>query len=84
MKLSIRTDFYRGHKIIRVNHAKWASKAVPHAVEHMQSGRYDASHCEVYDTATGELHAVLRMPKGGMELVIIYKRNPSEVDHGNA
>ncbi len=79
MKLTIRTDYYQGKEIVKTNHARWAPMAVQHVVGHMQLGRYDSSHCEVYDTLNGVLHAVLRMPKGGNELVIVYKRDPSGV-----
>lgn len=74
----IRTVFYQHKDVVRVNHAKWANNAVPNAVGHMQLNQYDATHCEVFDSASGELHAVIRRKIGGEVIEILFKREVQE------
>ena len=70
----IRTDFYFGKKVVKSNFSKFADNGVVNAVRHLQSRKYDSTHCEVYDTSSGELHAVLRMSIGKDKLEVVYKR----------
>lgn len=74
----IRTAFYRKDTVVKVNHAAWANNAVPNAVRHMQINQYDATHCEVYDTVTGELHAVIKAHIGSNRIEILFKRQVVE------
>lgn len=71
---TIQTDYYDGKKLVRSNHAKHPNSAVCLAVKHMQTRRYSATTCEVFDTSSGELHAVLKMPIAKDEILILYKR----------
>ena len=69
----IRTVFYRGNEAVKTNHAMWANNAVPNAVRHMQINQYDATHCEVYDSVSGELHAVIKAHIGSNRIEILFK-----------
>ena len=64
--------------VLKINRAKWPSKAVLCAVQHLQKNTYSARICEVFDTQDGTLHAVLakRLVKGESVLAIAYKRDP--------
>lgn len=75
---SIRTDYYIGTKRVRSTFSSWANNAVGNAVKYMRSQRYDSSHCEVYDTISGELHAVLRFHRGRNRTEIVYTHKSSE------
>lgn len=72
----IKTRYYRGkHTPVKETSARWANKAVPNAIAHMQVNEYDATSCEVWDDDTGELHAVIkRSIKGNIE--IVFHRRP--------
>lgn len=73
----IRSDFYeksiRRGETVRVNRARWALKAVPNAIIHMQLDTYRASLCEVWDESTGELHAQIKRDING-DITIHYAR----------
>ena len=73
----IRSDFYEGTTRrgapVKVNRARWALKAVPNAIIHMQLDTYRASLCEVYDESTGELHAQIKRGVNG-NITIHYAR----------
>lgn len=73
----IRSDFYEGvtrrGEPVRVNRARWALKAVPNAIIHMQLDTYRARLCEVYDESTGELHAQIKRGING-DITIHYAR----------
>jgi triacylglycerol esterase/lipase EstA (alpha/beta hydrolase family) len=71
-KYKIKTTFYNGRNLIRVNHAKHSNAAVVRAVDHMQTNHYGATVAEVYDEQSGELHAVLTRSISGMK--IVFKR----------
>jgi len=72
---SIVSQYLYGHKEKKVTRAKYASKAVPNAVMHMQMDDYAAMTCQVWDEATGELHAVIkRSVKGSIN--ILFSRTP--------
>lgn len=73
----IRTVFYQGKKEVRVNRSTWANNAVPNAVRHMQTNEYAATHCEVFDSTNGELHAVIRRSMSG-DIEILFKREVKE------
>lgn len=77
-KRPIRTDYYRRSKLVKSTHATWANNAVGNAVKHMRSQRYASSHCEVYDTVSGELHAVLRYYIGKNRTEIVYKQKSND------
>ena len=64
------SQYLYGHKEKKVTRAKYASKAVPTAVMHMQMNDYDALVCQVWNEATGELHAVVkRSVKGNISIL---------------
>lgn len=71
----IRTVYHRGGLAPLNRYSKNANRAVAQAVSHMQINHYGAHLCEVYDLATGELHATIRRMVSG-RLVIDYARNP--------
>lgn len=77
-KYPIRTVFYRGKTVVKVNHAMRANNAVPNAIRHMQINQYDATHCEVYDTVSGDLHAVIKAHIASKRIVILFKRDVTE------
>jgi len=77
MKYPIKTVFYFEKKAVRANHARWANNAVPNAVKHMQLNEYAATHCEVYDTVSGDLHAVIKRSVNG-DIHILFKREVKE------
>lgn len=70
----IQTIYYRDKKLIRVNSSKYASNAVPLCVDHMQHNDYGATVAEVFDSITGELHAVVTHTVIG-EIGIVFKRD---------
>lgn len=72
-KRTIKTVFYRVREVVKATHSSWANNAVPNAVGHMQVNQYDATHCEVYDTSSGELHAVIKRSITG-DIHILFKR----------
>lgn len=81
---NIKTKYYVGRRYndpIRTNSSKDANHAVAQAVLHMQVGHYTdidgnpATACEVFDSESGMLHAVVsRSPLG--QITINYKRDP--------
>lgn len=76
----IRTDYYRGNQIVKSTHARWANNAVGNAVKHMRKQTYDSTHCETYDTVTGELHSVIRYyrRKRTIEILFTHPAHESE------
>lgn len=78
----IQTIFYQGsgkaEVVVRVNRARWANNAVAQAVKHMQINEYDATVCEVFDTRTGTLLAVIRRYVSQNKIEILYKRKDKE------
>ena len=69
------SQYLYGHKERKVTRAKYASRAVPNAVMHMQMDEYDALVCQVTDESTGELFAVIkRSVKGNIN--ILYSQVP--------
>lgn len=78
----IQTIFYQGsgrsEVVVQINRSRWANNAVAQAVKHMQVNEYDATVCEVFDTRTGTLHAVIRRYVGQNKIEILYKRKVKE------
>lgn len=74
----IQTVFYQKHDAVKVTRSKWANTAVPNAIKHMQVNQYDATHCEVYDASSGELHAVIKSYIGTNRIEILFKREVKE------
>jgi hypothetical protein len=72
----IRTVYYQTGKVVKITHSKWANTAVPNSVSHMQVNQYNATHCEVFDSASGTLHAVIKKKMHGIE--ILFKRDVKE------
>lgn len=77
---NIRTDYYQGNRIVKSTHARWANNAVGNAVKHMRKQTYDSTHCETYDTVTGELHSVIRYyrRKRTIEVLFTHPAHESE------
>lgn len=71
------TVYYSGTKAVKINRSKYANKAVPRCVEHMQFNTYGADVAEVYDAFTGESHATLRRSVDG-NIRIIFQREVKE------
>jgi hypothetical protein len=74
---NIKTVYYFLHEAVKVTHSVWANNAVPNAIGHMQVNQYEATHCEVYDVANGELHAVIKRNVLG-DITILFKRTVKE------
>lgn len=73
----IQTVYRRGNKIVRVNMATYANKAVLHCINHMQLNHYGATVAEVYDSTTGEPHAVITHSVVG-KISIVFRREVKE------
>ena len=64
------SQYLYDHKEKKITRAKYASRAVPNAVMHMQFNDYDALVCQVTDESTGELYAVIkRSVKGNINIL---------------
>lgn len=74
---NIQSSFYRGRHLVKTNRAAHANSAVLRAVDHLQLNHYEATTCEVFDIASGVLHAVLKRRLSG-DLEILYKREVQE------
>jgi len=74
----IKTVYYAHNKsVVKINHAGHANSAVPRCVYHMQLNRYEATVAEVFDDASGVLHAVITRSVNG-DIKIIFKRTVEE------
>lgn len=71
----IMSQYINRFKETKVTRAKYASRAVPNAVMHMQMNDYDAFTCQVWDESTGELHAVIKRSVKG-DIRILFYRTP--------
>lgn len=78
---TIRTDFFESGSALPVqkNLSTDANRAVAQAVYMLQINRYGARVAQVYDIATGELHADLRRKMNG-SIIVLYARNPQEYE----
>ncbi len=70
--------YYQGKTVVKKTYAKYANNAVPNSVKHLQLGAYDATHVEVYDEASGVLHAVVKRFIGSNEIRVLFKREVKE------
>ena len=82
-KRPIQAIFYRGKKVVKINHSASPNNAVTNAFRHMQTNRYDAKYVEVFNSETGKLYAVLRWVKVGTVLETLYRETIEEFNHGN-
>lgn len=80
---NIRTDYYQGNRVVKSTHARWANNAVGNAVKHMRKQTYDSTHCETYDTVTGQLHCVIRYYRRKQTIEIIFKHKVQETEWQN-
>lgn len=79
-RMTITTNYMRGrnHNVVFTTRAYHANSAVLNCVKHMQLNHYEADVAEVYDTKTGELHAVVAYKPGIGKIEIVYKREVKE------
>jgi hypothetical protein len=78
-KLPLRSVYYLGKKVVKVNRGGAAIRAVSRCTEHMRRNDYDATVAEVYDTRNGKLHAVLRRNvQGHTRILYQAKYDPKE------
>ena len=82
-KRPIQAIFYRGKKIVKINHSASPNNAVTNAFRHMQTNQYQASHVEVFNSLTGKLYAVTRWTDVGTKLDTLYKADIEEFNHDN-
>lgn len=78
---NIRTVYYQGKNSVKTNKAVYANSAVLCCVNHMQLNSYAATTAEVFDEMSGVLHAVIRRPVNGTEIVIVFKREVEGAKH---
>jgi len=57
--------------------AKYASRAVPSDVMHMQFDDYAATVCQVWDETDGKLHAIIKRNVKG-NISILFKSHPAK------
>lgn len=69
---TIQTVYYSGKLVVKINTSIYANSAVVNCIDHMQQDDYNAHVAEVFDSHTGELHAVITRNMTGMK--IVYKR----------
>lgn len=79
MQYTIKTVYHIRGKAPKVVRSMNANRAVTQCVGHMQIDHYGAHVAEVYDNATGELHAQIKMDKKGT-LHIYLKRNARDYE----
>jgi len=80
-RYTIQTVYYLRDKVVRTNHAAHANNAVQNCVGHMQLNRYAAMRAEVFDSASGVLHAVITRSIVG-HIGIVFKREVKEHYNG--
>lgn len=71
----IKTVYHRRNEPPKITRALNANRAVATAVAHMQINQYGSHLCEVYDSETGELHAIIKRSVNG-RLTIDFQRDP--------
>ena len=79
---NIKTKYYVGKKYdepVKVNTSIDANRAVATCILHMQINHYGATSAEVYDDASGQLHALIRRAISGT-ITIDYKRDPAKYE----
>lgn len=86
---TVKTKYYVGKRFnepIQTNSNKDANMAVAHAVLHMQVAHYRdtngnaATSCEVYDSESGQLHAIVTRSPATGQIQIVYKRDPEKYE----
>ena len=68
----IRTDYYKGTVLLKTTRAVHSNSATLNCVNHLQLDHYKATHAEIYDENSGELHAVFTLAVSGIS--ILFKR----------
>jgi len=66
----------RARNVVKTTRSKHPSSAILHAVDHLQLDHYGASLCEVFNSQTGVLWAVLK--RTAQKIEIVYKRKVKE------
>ena len=74
----VQTIYYLRGVIVKTNRARHSNSAVLRCVDHMQFNHYEATTAEVFDETTGVLHAVLRRPIAGDQVIIVFQRPVKE------
>lgn len=67
----------RRQQVTRTTRSANPNNAVTNCIRHMQINHYDATHAEVWDTTTGELHAQVKRRVDG-NILILFKRDPRD------
>lgn len=62
-------------KEVQINLAKHERSAVMRAIDHMSLNHYGAAVCEVFDTNTAQLHAVITRNFNG-KITLAFLRDP--------
>lgn len=62
---NIRSDYYFNSNLIKTNRGRWPLNAAKTVFGNLRSNKYEATHAEVYNEATGKLYAVLRRTMEG-------------------
>ena len=83
MKRPIQAIFYKHGKVVKTNNSSHANYGVVNAIKHMQTNQYNAQICEVFNTKTGKLYAVLKWTKVGTALTVLYRAVIEEFNHGD-
>lgn len=83
MKRPVQAVFYKSGKAVRINHSACHNNAVVNAIRHMQINQYNAGLCEVFNSETGKLYAVIKWTKVGTHLAILYRDTIEGLSHGN-
>lgn len=83
MKRPVQAIFYRGSEIVRTNNSSYPNNAVVNAIRHMQVNQYNADVCEVFNSETGKLYAVVKWTMVGTHLAILYRAGIEEFNYGN-
>lgn len=78
---TIQTTYYFNKMVVKNTASLHANNAVPNCVKHLQTNDYEANVAEVYDSETGELHAVITRRVNG-SIVIIFKREVKAIVKG--
>ncbi len=69
----INTVYFVGKKAVKTNASIHPENAAPSCVRHMEANTYAATHAEVFNTETGQLHLVVRRHFGSNSITIVYK-----------
>jgi len=75
----IKTRYFRGKAVQRTNSGTDANRAIAQCVYHMQVNHYGANVAEVYDEASGMLHAQVTLAPSG-SVKIVYQLDPRDYE----